>query len=156
MYRVERLRRRFSESVRWAWRGIRYAFANESNVRIQSGLGLLALAAGRWLGFDPVKQSLLCVTVGLVIGAEFINTAVEHTVDLVSRHHHPLARLAKDTAAGAVLWFSLVAIAVGFLMFVPHLTTLVQIIINGPVERQLEMALVAITAGALILSGLFR
>lgn len=113
----------------------------------------MAVSAGRWLEFDAAKQAIVIITVGLVIGAELVNTAIEHTVDLFIKSRHPLARLAKDTAAGAVLWFSFVAILVGALLFAPHLAALPASLKAGPPTRIWEILVVTIAAVAIILSG---
>jgi diacylglycerol kinase len=60
---------------------------------------------------------LLCI--GLVFGAEMMNTAIENVVDLASPELHPLAGKAKDIAAGAVLICTIVSVVIGLLIFVP-------------------------------------
>jgi len=57
----------------------------------------------------------------LVLTMEMINTALEHAVDLVTREYHPLAKAAKDVAAAAVMLAVVLALAVGALIFVPHI-----------------------------------
>ena len=125
-------------------------------MRIHVGVGLLVLALGRWLGFDAVRQAVLVLTVGLVIGAEWLNTAIEHTVDLVTRQYHPLARLAKDLAAGAVLWCGAIAVIVGFLLFLPHWQDLPALVLTAEPARLAEMLMVAAASAALVFSGLRR
>lgn len=61
--------------------------------------------------------AVLLIVIGLVIAAELVNTALEAVVDLVSPEWHPLAKTAKDTAAGAVLVMAIVAVCVGCLLF---------------------------------------
>ena len=67
-----------------------------------------------------MEWALLVFCFGLVIGAEMINTAIERTVDLAMPHRHPLAKAAKDIAAGAVLVAAMVSVVVGTLIFIPH------------------------------------
>jgi Diacylglycerol kinase len=64
---------------------------------------------------------VLTLTIFLVLTAETVNTALEKTVDLVTSEYHPLARTAKNTAAGAVLLTALNAVIMGFIIFYPHL-----------------------------------
>ena len=66
------------------------------------------------------KWALLVFCFGLVIGAEMNNTAIERTVDLAMPHRHPLAKAAKDIAAGAVLVAAATSAVVGMLIFIPH------------------------------------
>ena len=61
---------------------------------------------------------------GLVISCELINTAIEATVDLVTEEYHPLAKVAKDTAAAAVFVFAIVAVLVGIIIFGPKIVAL--------------------------------
>jgi diacylglycerol kinase (ATP) len=67
---------------------------------------------------------VLTLTIGLVLAAEGFNTAIEATVDLATRDRHPLARIAKDVAAGSVLICALTAVVVGVLIFGPRLWAL--------------------------------
>ena len=60
----------------------------------------------------------------LVISLELVNTAVEAVVDLVTEERKPLAKIAKDTAAGAVLFASLAAVIIGCIIFIPYLADL--------------------------------
>lgn len=69
------------------------------------------------LNVSRLELLILVITVGLVIAVEMLNTAVEEVVNLVTEEIHPLARIAKNTAAGAVLVTAVVAVAVGYLIF---------------------------------------
>ena len=57
---------------------------------------------------------------GMVISLELVNTAVEAVVDLVTEERKPLAKIAKDTAAGAVLFTAIMAVIIGCIIFIPH------------------------------------
>ena len=57
----------------------------------------------------------------MVISAELVNTAVEAAVDLNTNYYHPLAKVAKNTAAGAVLVISGFALIVGLIVFLPKI-----------------------------------
>lgn len=103
-------------SFLFAWQGLVYAWHSQRNFRIEVALAALALLGTWWLEVDPVPILLL---VGLVLTLELLNTALEAVVDLASPADHPLAKAAKDTSAAAVLMSSLVALAVGFALFLP-------------------------------------
>ena len=65
---------------------------------------------------------MVCITLfGLVMGLETVNTAIEAVVDLVTEEKRPLAKKAKDAAAGAVLIAAIMAAGAGLLIFVPKL-----------------------------------
>ncbi len=76
---------------------------------------------GLWLGLDATRWTVLILTIALVFFAELINTVIEITIDLVTTEYHPLAKAAKDTAAGAVLVTSMAAVAIGLLILGPPL-----------------------------------
>lgn len=72
---------------------------------------LTGLTLGEWL--------IIIMAITLVIGTEMINTAIETLVDLASPDIHPLAKQAKDVAAGAVLVFAIASVIIGLLIFLP-------------------------------------
>jgi diacylglycerol kinase (ATP) len=83
------------------------------------------------LGIERWEWLILVLTIGLVLAAEGINTAIESTVDIATSTYHPLARVAKDVAAGTVLLCAIAAVVVGCLVFVPHLWPLVLRMVTG-------------------------
>ena len=98
--------------------GLRYVWCNEPNFRIEVGTGVLAVAGALLLDVSPVPVLLCCA---LVLGLELLNSALEALTDLVSPRPHPLAKIAKDAGAGAVLLASLVAVLVGLWTLGPPL-----------------------------------
>ena len=112
-------------AFRFALEGLRYVVRSERNIRIQLVLAAAAIALGVWLGLGPIEWSLLALTIGLVLGLECLNTAIEITVTLVSPQAHPLAKAAKDVAAASVLVGAVAAAAVGLLLFGPRLVVVV-------------------------------
>jgi diacylglycerol kinase len=115
--RSERLRASFG----FAWQGICYAYRSQRNFRIHTAIALGAVAVGLWVGLDATRWAVLALAAGLVFGAELVNTALEATVDLATGDLKPLAKVAKDTAAGAVLVAAATAVAVGLLILGPPL-----------------------------------
>ncbi len=111
-------------SFRHALRGIGRLVATQPNARIHLLAMLAAFALGFWLRLSPLEWAVVLLTVGMVLGAEALNTAVEWTVDRASPEWHPLARDAKDVAAGAVLLTSLAALGVGGCIYLPKLWAL--------------------------------
>lgn len=94
-----------------------HVYRTQRHMRIHFGIVVLVLALGMLCRFDATQMSLLVVVCSLVLGAEMINTAVESVVDMITQSYHPLAKLAKDIAAGAVLIFAVCAALVGFVLF---------------------------------------
>jgi diacylglycerol kinase len=93
----------------------------ERNVRIHLGFVVGITALGIWLQLGLTQWAVLALTYGLVLVAELLNSALEALTDLASPAYNPLARRAKDMAAGAVLVAALVAVAVGLLVLGPPL-----------------------------------
>lgn len=111
--------------LRHAVRGILVVIRSDRNFKIEMAMGLAALALAFTLGVSVVPV-LLCV--GLVLGLELVNSSLERIVDLASPDHHPLARDAKDVAAGAVLIASIASLLVGLVHMGPPL---VQLLLGG-------------------------
>jgi diacylglycerol kinase len=102
-------------SFGYAFQGIAYTLRTQRNMKIHLGLGLAAMLLALWL------QITALVAIALVYTLEMINTVVEAIVDLASPQYHPLAKVAKDVAAGAVLVAAFFAVAVGAFLFLPRL-----------------------------------
>ncbi len=105
-------------------RGIAYAFASQRNLKIQLAVAALAVAAGLILGISRTEWLAVVLAIMVVAVSEVVNTAVESVTDLASPDWHPLARAAKDAGAGAVLLASAGSVAVGLIVFAPHLLAL--------------------------------
>lgn len=110
------------ESFYHAFAGIAQGLKEQRNLRIHFCISVLVIALGVWLRVDAISWLALVLSMGLVIGAELLNTAIEHVVDLsAGGEYHLAARKAKDTAAAAVLVVALAASAVGAIVFLPRL-----------------------------------
>lgn len=109
--------RPFGESLRCALRGVEQTFATQRNMRIHGVAAALAGLASALLDLGGVEILLVAVAVGAVMAAELVNTAVEAAVDLTTLERHPLARTAKDAAAGAVLVLAGLSVAIGAVVF---------------------------------------
>jgi diacylglycerol kinase len=104
-----------------AFEGLWQALRSQRNLRIHLGFTAAVAAVGWLLALTNVEWAILTLTIGLVWATELFNTAVEHTVDLISPTQHPMAKIAKDVAAAAVLVAAIAAAVVGLIIFVPHL-----------------------------------
>lgn len=109
--------KKFWHSFRYAAHGIASAFKSELNMKVHSVLAVIVLAAAALFRLPPASWILLLLAITLVLTAELLNTAIEATVDLVSPDLHPMAKVAKDTAAGAVLLTVVFAIIIGIYVF---------------------------------------
>lgn len=110
--------KRWWRSAGFAWAGIAHSYRTQPNFRIETWAAALALVLALWLRAPLAPVALACA---LVLALELVNTAVEAVVDLVSPEHHPLAKVAKDAAAAAVLLASVGAVVVGLAVLGPPL-----------------------------------
>ena len=108
-----------TKSFGYAFEGSFTCIRKERNMKIHCVMAVLVVAAGVILGLSPVEWCICLGLFGLVMALELVNTAVEAVVDLVTGEYHPLAKIAKDTAAGAVLIAAIMAAAAGLIIFVP-------------------------------------
>lgn len=108
-------------SFRHAFAGVVHVVRTQVNARIHVTVAVAVVALGTWLCLPAGAWAVLVLCIGLVLAAEAFNTAVEAVVDLASPDIHPLARIAKDAAAGAVLITAIAAVVVGLLVLGPPL-----------------------------------
>ena len=105
------------ESFNFAAEGIIHVLRTQRNMRIHFVVAALVLIAGVVSGVDKLELIALLLAIAFVLIAEMLNTAVEAAVDVATTSFDPMAKLAKDIAAGAVLIATAVAVAVGYLVF---------------------------------------
>lgn len=104
-------------SFAYAITGIIYVVATGRNMKIHLLAALFAVAAGLWLSITRLEWAIITISIFMVLAAEMINTAIEKTVDLVTRDYHPLAKHAKNIAAGGVLLTAINSIIAGIIIF---------------------------------------
>lgn len=105
------------DSFRFAFEGIRSTFQTERNFRIHLVVAIVVIGMALFLEVPKIDFILLLIIIALVFCAELLNTAIEAVIDLVSPEWHPFAKVAKDTAAGAVLVSAVFAVVIGVLIF---------------------------------------
>ena len=108
-----------AKSFYFAFAGLVLLFRTQRNARIELGIGLAACAVAGWVGISRAEWAVLVFTIALVLILEGVNTAVEAAIDLASPQVHPLAKAAKDLAAGMVLIAAMASVAVGILILGP-------------------------------------
>jgi diacylglycerol kinase (ATP) len=105
------------ESFNYATEGLIHALRTQRNLWIHFTIAALVLIAAVAFGVSRIELISLLISITFVLVAELVNTAIEAAVDVASTSFDPMAKLAKDIAAGAVLIAALNAIAVGYLVF---------------------------------------
>ena len=115
---------KFLAGFEHAFSGLWYALRTQRNARVHTGTATLVIIAGIVLRISAVEFAILFITISSVFTAEMFNTVFELCVDLASPTYHPLAKIAKDVAAGAVLLSAIFALVIGLFIFIPHLGAL--------------------------------
>ena len=105
-----------TRSFNHAYRGLVYAVRTQRNMRFHVVASAVVLVLSLLVGVSKLELAMLVIVIMAVFIAEMFNTAMEFAVDLVTREYHPLAKLAKDVSAGAVLVASIAALGVGYLV----------------------------------------
>ena len=107
----------FFQSFFAAWQGVVYVVKTQRNMRIHLAVALLVILGGYFFEVSINEWLVLILIIAVVLIAESINTAVEATMDLLTEEYHPLAKIAKDTAAGAVLLAAISSVVIGIIIF---------------------------------------
>ena len=105
------------ESFKYAFEGLAYIFKSQRNFKVHITVALAAVILAYFLSFTPVEWTALFIIIGLVLTAEAFNTAIEKAVDCATKEFDPNAKMAKDSAAAAVLIMSFAAVAIGVVLF---------------------------------------
>jgi len=114
-------RSREIRSFRSACAGIAESMRSERHMRFHAAAACIAAVLAIWLDIPRSDVLWLLLAIAFVFAAELVNTAIERTVDRISPDIHPLAKAAKDAAAGAVLVAAIFAAAVGAIVLGPPL-----------------------------------
>ena len=109
-------------SFLYAGKGLKYAFSTQRNFRVHVVFTLVALALGFLLELNKSDLAIMTLTATSVLLVELLNTAIESVVDLaIRKRFHPLAQIAKDCSAGAVLVASISSLLIAILLLFPPL-----------------------------------
>lgn len=114
----ERLKNKnFIEAWKKAFSGIWYAIRTQRNIKVQLIIAVIVIAISIYFQLNAIEWSIIIFATMLVIVIEVVNTAIETVVDLYIKEYHPLAKIAKDVAAGAVVLAALNAVIIAILIF---------------------------------------
>ena len=118
-------KKRLVNSFKYAFEGLKYAFLYEQNLTVHILATIVVIILGFIFNISIIEWLVLFLIIGLVIATELINTSIEATIDLITDEINPLAKVAKDTAAAAVLIFGITALIVGTIIFLPKIIVLI-------------------------------
>jgi undecaprenol kinase len=101
--------------------GILHAIRNERNMKIHTVVAALVIILGLFYQLSAIEWMLIVCAIGGMLSLELMNTAIERVVDLVTKDFHPLAKQAKDVAAGAVFIYAILSVLIGCIIFLPKI-----------------------------------
>ena len=108
----------FSNTFKNARKGMRLVLKSEINIRVHCCIAMIVLALAFVLDFSVDRMCILLLTIGFVIVTEMMNSAVEFSLDAVFHNRYSkLVGMAKDISAGAVMFATVIAIAIGIMIF---------------------------------------
>jgi diacylglycerol kinase (ATP) len=105
------------DSFNYAFEGLIHVLRTQRNMRVHFAVAVIVLVVAIAVGVTKIELIALLIAITFVLVAEMINTAVEGAIDVATSSFDPMAKLAKDIAAGAVLLATINAVAVGYLVF---------------------------------------
>ena len=132
------------ESFNFAFEGIIHVLRTQRNMRIHFAIASGVLVAALWTGVDKIELIALLLAISFVLIAEMINTALEAGIDVATTSFDPLAKLAKDISAGAVLIATVNAVAIGYLVFSDQVVDRSSRLIDRLRDAPAELTLVAL------------
>jgi len=129
------------ESFNFAFEGVIHVLRTQRNLRIHFVVAVAVLIAAVAVGVGRLELIALLIAISFVLITEMLNTALEAGIDVATTSFDPLAKLAKDISAGAVLIATVNAVAVGYLVFsdkiVNHSSRLIERLRDAPSELTL-------------------
>ena len=117
---------KFIAGFGFALNGLWHAIRTQINMKVHITIAIIAIVPGIILHISAVEFALIFLAIAGVLIAEMFNTVIELCIDLASPSYHPLAKTAKDVAAGAVLLSAIMAIIIALFVFGPHLWALIK------------------------------
>src|SRR3954452_1880342 len=138
------------DSFNYAAEGIIHVLRTQRNMRIHFAIAFVVIVAALVVNVTKLELIALCISITFVLIAEMLNTGIEAAIDVATTSFDPMAKLAKDVAAGAVLIASVNALVVGYLAFsggIAHRSDrLLHRLANAPAELTLVALVVVILA----------
>jgi diacylglycerol kinase (ATP) len=131
-------------SFNYAFEGVIHVLRTQRNMRIHFMIAAGVLVAALAIGVERLELIALLLSIAFVLIAEMINTAVEAAIDVATTAFDPLAKLAKDIAAGAVLIATVNAVAVGYLIFSNRIVNRSAHLIDNLRDAPAQLTLVAL------------
>jgi diacylglycerol kinase (ATP) len=154
---VERVTKRrpqnLLESFNSAFEGIIHVLRTQRNMRIHFLVAVVVLVAAVWVGVSKLELIALLLAIAFVFITEMINSAIEQAIDVATTSFDPLAKLAKDVAAGAVLIATVNAVAIGYLVFSSEFADRSSRLLDSLRDAPAQITLVALVLTIIVVIG---
>ncbi len=144
----------FIDSFNFAVSGILTAMKSEKSLRLHYIAAIVVILGSTFFNLSRMEFMILLFAVVLVVVLEMINTAIEKTVDMITKEYHPLARVIKDVSAGAVLIASFNAVIVGYLLFFERLNPYKELVLVKIKNSPIHLTFIALILVVLFTIGL--
>jgi Diacylglycerol kinase len=145
--------RKLIDSFNYAIEGIIHTIQTQRNMRIHLIIAICILIFSLFFDLSRPELLILSISITLVLIMELVNTAIETTIDLFANYYHPLARIAKNAAAGAVLISAINALLVGYIIFFDRLWPMTSIVISKVKHSPPHITVICLSVVMLIVIG---
>ncbi len=144
----------FIASFNYAVEGLIYSLMSQNNMRAHYVAAVVVIIGMLFFDLTRMESALVFLSIILVIFAELINTAIESVVDLITEEFRPLAKVAKDVAAGAVVVTAINAVVVGYLVFYDKFNPLTLTVLMKIRRQEIHLSFVGIVLILVLVIGL--
>jgi diacylglycerol kinase (ATP) len=138
------------ESFNFAIEGVVHVLRTQRNLRIHFAVAVIVLVLAVLVGVSKIELIALLIAIAFVLVAEMINTAIEGAIDAATTSFDPMAKLAKDIAAGAVLIAAVTAVGVGYLVFAGKAADKSSRVLDRIRDAPAEISLIALVLTVII------
>jgi diacylglycerol kinase (ATP) len=142
------------DSFNYAFEGLIHVLRTQRNMRVHFAAAVIVLVFALFVGVSKIELIALLISIAFVLVAEMINTAIEGAIDVATTSFDPMAKLAKDIAAGAVLLATINAVAVGYLVFSGKVADRSARILDRVRDAPAELTIVALVVTVIVVIGL--
>ncbi|ERM92080.1 diacylglycerol kinase [Caldanaerobacter subterraneus] len=136
--------RNLIDSFNYAIEGILHVFKTQRNMKIHFAIAIAVLFFCLFLDLTRVEFVIILFTISLVLIAEMINTAIETTIDMLVKNYNPMAKIAKNVAAGAVLIAAVNSMLVAYLIFFDRVNPWTKIVLVKIRESPIHVTVISI------------
>lgn len=112
--------KKFFSSVFHALRGLKTAYLEEKNFRIQILIAIIVIILAIFLHITKIEWLVILMIIGVVLSLELLNSMVEKVLNIINPNKDPGIKIIKDISAAAVLIVSLMAVIIGLTIFIPY------------------------------------